>query len=231
MPIYATANRKGKDGIQNIFNTMEFTIVKVGDSTVTVHGEDFPINSFKELFVPSYCSTVYKYQGLDISHVEYNMFDVQNMDSKMLYTALSRVKLNFRNIHLDHKSLKKQYTIRKQSARELCNSYFNTLYLKGKIYEVSFAKSDRVYVRSICRELVDRPAEHKANPNSAIYKHKRQKPCIKLLALAPSKDKRALQAVVTEYIAEYSRRFGNRLLNKRQTPKPKKELKKKSIAA
>ena len=86
-----------------------------------------------------------------------------------------------------------------------------------------------MYVGSTCTELLERLAEHKANPKSAIYKHKRQKPCIKLLALAPSKDKRALEAVENEYIAEYLRKYCSRLLNVRAVPKPKKEAKKKTM--
>ena len=92
------------------------------------------------MFIPSCCSTVYRYQGADIPE-EYKLFDVEKLDIEMLYTVLSSVRPNFKNIHLNHKSLKKQYTVRKKPALELCNSYFNTQYSKGKIYEESFAKS------------------------------------------------------------------------------------------
>ena len=62
---------------------------------------------------------MYKYQGAEIEE-EYNIYDVDKMDFKMLYTVLSRVKTSFKNIHLDHKSLKKKYTARKKPRLELC---------------------------------------------------------------------------------------------------------------
>ena len=126
MPILATANRKGKDGAQNNFNTMEFTMEKVSDSTVTVRGG----LSHGRVQGAVY-TVILQHQGADIQK-EYNIFDVEKWTSKTLYTALSRVKPNFKNIHLDHKSLKKQYTVRKQPALELCKSYFNARTRRGR---------------------------------------------------------------------------------------------------
>ena len=77
---------------------------------------------------------------------EYNIHDVDKMDFKMLYTDLSRGKTRFKNMHLDHKSLKKKYTARKKPRLELCNSFLNAQYSNGKIYEVTFYASYCVYI-------------------------------------------------------------------------------------
>ena len=144
MPVIATANRKGKDGSEDIFNTMEF---KLGNTNkgFEINGGTFDLDEFREPFIVAFFSTVYKYQGAEIEE-EYNIYDVDKMDFKMLYTVLSRVKTSFKNIHLDHKSLKKKYTARKKPRLELCNSFLNAQYSNGKIYEVTFYASYCVYI-------------------------------------------------------------------------------------
>lgn len=85
MQVLATKNIKDK----GIFNTMEFKIEEIKDNTFKVNNEGFDEKTFSESFIPSFCITVYKYQGSDIDE-PYNIYDVNRMDRKQLYTALSR---------------------------------------------------------------------------------------------------------------------------------------------
>ena len=69
-----------------------------------------------ESFIPSFCVTVYKYQGADINE-PYNIYDVNKMDKKQLYTALSRTtKLEY--IHLNNKEVNNKYVNRRQPLLE-----------------------------------------------------------------------------------------------------------------
>lgn len=84
------------------------------------------MNQCSESFIPSFCVTVYKYQGADINE-PYNIHDVNRMDKKQLYTALSRTT-KLENIHLNFKELNKVYKERMQPNLELVNSRFNGLF-------------------------------------------------------------------------------------------------------
>lgn len=55
-------------------------------------------------FLPSYCVTVFRYQGGTINE-HYNIHDVECMSRKEIYTALSRLEY----IHLDFKKLRRPY--------------------------------------------------------------------------------------------------------------------------
>ena len=81
MPLIATQNIK----IKEIFNTMEFTIGNITDDGFEIHNELFSDSEFGETFIPSFCLTVYKYQGGTINE-HYNIYDVNRMDKKQLYS-------------------------------------------------------------------------------------------------------------------------------------------------
>lgn len=85
MPIIATQNIKN----QGIYNTIEFKIEETVGDKLKVNGFWFERKEFRKKFIPSFCVTVYKYQGCDIDE-HHNIFDVNRMDKKQLYTALSR---------------------------------------------------------------------------------------------------------------------------------------------
>ena len=90
----ATTNLKSDE----IYNMMEFKVEGIDNQTVTIADIDFPIDTFAQSFIPAFCCTVYKYQGGDIDEL-YNIYNVNRMDKKQLYTSLSRTtKLEF--IHL-----------------------------------------------------------------------------------------------------------------------------------
>ena len=81
MPVLATTNIKDK----HIFNTMEFKIEDIKENRFKINNEWFDKNTFAASFIPSFCVTVYKYQGADIDE-HYNVYDVDKMDKKQLYT-------------------------------------------------------------------------------------------------------------------------------------------------
>ena len=90
MPILATQNNKDK----GIFNTMEFAIEEISNDRFKVHDQWFDKNEFSQYFLPSFCVTVYKYQGCDINE-HYNIHDVNRMDKKktIVYRVVENNKI------------------------------------------------------------------------------------------------------------------------------------------
>ena len=220
MPILATTNIKDNE----IFNTTEHEIQKIDNESdqiqIMVNNQWYDIKEFTESFIPSFCVTVYKYQGAEINE-PYNIYDVNRMDKKQLYTALSRTK-KLEYIHLNNKELNNRYFTRKQPFLELCNSKLNSLYKNGKIYKITF-DDGKVYVGSTCENLETRLRWHKTNPKSQVYKNKDKNPKIELIIDAPSKDKKALEKSEIGRIEEYAEKYGNLLINKRSNPNIKKK--------
>ena len=214
LPVLATKNLKE----QGIFNTMEFVIEKIRENKFKVNNEWFDKKEFSESFIPAFCVTVYKYQGADIDE-PYNVHDVNRMNKKQLYTALSRTtKLEY--IHLNNKEINNKYFNKKQPILELVNSKFNSLYKNGKIYKVTF-DNGMVYVGSTCEELETRLKWHLSNMKSQVFKNKKHNPKIKLIINAPSNDKKSLEQVENGYIHEYAEKYGNKLINIRSNPNKK----------
>ena len=99
---------------------MKFVIEEINNNQFKVNNQWFDQKEFAESFIVGFCVTVYKYQGADIDE-DYNIHDVNRMDKKQLYTALSRTtKLYF--IHLDNKALNNKYSNRQQPVLEFINS-------------------------------------------------------------------------------------------------------------
>ena len=214
MPLIATQNLKDKD----IFNTMEFVVQDIVDSILKVDGQWFEAGEFSESFISSFCVTVYKYQGGTIKE-PYKVYDVNRMDKKQLYTALSRTtKLEY--IHVNHKELNNRYINRKQPILELVNSRFNSLYKNGKIYKVTF-DNNMVYAGSTCEELETRLKWHLSNNKSQAFKHKDKNPKIELIINTPSNNKKSLEKVANGYIEEYAERYGKQLINIKSNPNNK----------
>ena len=76
----------------NISNTMELKIrqIKKSDNrySFAVNNEVFDEEKFAGSFILAFCLTVYKYQGSK-SNNYYNIYDINHMDKKQFYTALS----------------------------------------------------------------------------------------------------------------------------------------------
>ena len=215
MPVMATENLKDHE----IFNTMEFLVESISEDTFEIDGQQFDLKTFSQSFIPSFCVTVHKYQGADINE-PYNIFDVEKMDKKLLYTALSRTtKYNY--ICLDNSKLNTKYVNRKMPFLELTNAKFNSLYSEGKIYKILV--DDKIYVGSTCEDLATRLSRHLKDPKSRIYKHRKKKPQIELIVKAPTNDKKSLEKIENAYIEDYAVKYGVLLLNVKANPlKPKK---------
>ena len=214
MPILATQNIKDKD----ILNTMEFVVEDMNDRSFKVNNEWFQIREFSESFIPSFCVTVYKYQGADIDE-HYNVHDVNRMDKKQLYTALSRTT-KFDYIRINNKETSNKYFNRRQPVLELVNSKFNSLHKNRKIYKVTF-DNKMVYVGSTCEELETRFKWHLSNNKSQVFKHKDKNPKIELIIHAPSNDKKSLEKVENGYIEEHAEKYGKLLINIKSNPNNK----------
>lgn len=178
MPIIVTQNLKKHE----MYNMMEFTIGSISENSDMVNNIWFDMKDFRESFIPGFCCTVYKYQGADIDQ-HYNIYDVNRMDKKQLYTCLSRTT-KYEYIHLDSHELNYCYRIREQPRLELVNSHFNSDYLKGKIYKITLKKCDKVYIGSTCEELETRLKWHVSNNTSQVFKNKRYNPKIELVVKA-----------------------------------------------
>ena len=219
MPILATQNLKD----HGIFNMMEFKIMDIDDNKFLINDFWFDKEVFTSSFIPSYCNTIYKYQGCSIDQ-KYAIHDTERMCKKQLYTALSRTtKLEY--IHLDNSKLNRVYKTRPGPSIEIINSRFNSIYKNGKIYKITF-DNDNVYVGQTCESLETRLKWHLSNKNSQIYKFRKNKPVISLITNAPSFDKKTLEMVESKYIHEFSSIYGDKLLNKRMNPiKKRKDIK------
>ena len=215
MPVMATENLKDHE----IFNTMEFLVESISEDTFEIDGQQFDLKTFSQSFIPSFCVTVHKYQGADINE-PYNIFDVEKMDKKLLYTALSRTtKYNY--ICLDNSKLNTKYVNRKMPFLELTNAKFNSLYSEGKIYKILV--DDKIYVGSTCEDLETRLSRHLKDRKSQIYKYRKKKPQIELIVKAPTNDKKSLEKIENAYIEDYAVKYGVLLLNAKANPlKPKK---------
>lgn len=103
MTVMATQNMKDCE----IYNTMEFVGQDMKEDKFKINDLWFNLREFSENFIPSFCCTVYKFQGCDINE-HYNIFYINRMDKKELYTALSRTT-KFEYLHADFKKVKPKY--------------------------------------------------------------------------------------------------------------------------
>ena len=190
---------------------------KDGNLEFTLNGTSFSHSEFHESFIPAFCVTLYKYQGGTIS-TPYNIYDVEKMDKKQLYTVLSRTtELN--HTHLDTTKLNPEYKIRMPPRRVTVNSYFNDDYHNGQIYKITFEHNDKLYIGRSIRNLREQLNEHVATKSSPVFNYKDDEPSFIPIIRAPCEDRQELNGVEIEYIRYYSEKYGDRLLNKQSVPK------------
>ena len=218
MPVIATCNLKE----HGIFNMMEFTLEDMDDKRFLINNTWLDKDVFTNSFIPGFCSTVYRYQGATIDE-SYTIHDVERMDKKQLYTALSRTS-SIELIHLDNKKLNHHYKIRAGHDMEIINSHFNSNYRHGKIYKITF-NNDKIYIGQTCDSLKNRLRWHLRNKKSCMHKYKDYDPQIHLVVNAPCHDKKSLERVESRYIHEYSIKYGDKLLNKLNNPARRKKIK------
>ena len=89
----------------------------------------------------------------------------------------------------------------------MINAKHNSLFKNGKIYEVLFG-NEFIYFGGTCEELQTRLIWPKSNNKSQVYNYKNNSPYIKLIVNAPSKDRKELEKIGTEYIILYSGKYG-----------------------
>ena len=72
------------------------------------------------------------YQGADIDE-HYNIYNINRMDRKQLYTCLSHTS-KYEYVHLNSHQLNYKYDARRLPLLELTNSHFNSDFFQGKVY-------------------------------------------------------------------------------------------------
>lgn len=168
MPVIATTNMKNYE----MCNMMEFeteNINKDGNGVLyfIVNKQQFTMQEFRKSFLPNFCNTIYKYQGGTINE-PYNIWDTGLMDSKELYTSLSRTtKLEY--IHLDNNKIRSSYGQRIQNNISVLYSGIDTKYHNGKIFEVTFELNDNCFAGSTTQDLKKELDELISNQHSAIF--------------------------------------------------------------
>ena len=65
---------------------MECVLEEINDNQFKINNEWFEPIEFCDFFIQGLCVTVYKYHGVDINE-PYNIYDVNKMNKKQLYTA------------------------------------------------------------------------------------------------------------------------------------------------
>lgn len=106
----------------DIVNSTKATLKISGDKYYIVH-ENQNIEISKEklrtCFLPSYCTTVHKFQGGKIEE-NYNIFDVEHFNFNMMYTALSRgTNINLVHMEGDYKRVYKPFNYKTQGQIEI----------------------------------------------------------------------------------------------------------------
>lgn len=103
LPVICQKTKKGDDEIV-CANSESFIVGNYDDENIYLWNErpddngepviytmEIPINKFSEYFLLNYCSTIHRLQGTTITD-DITIYDWENMNTKLRYTALSRVK-------------------------------------------------------------------------------------------------------------------------------------------
>jgi len=218
MPVICTANIKE----MNMYNSEQYTIEKMDESTVTINKMQFTHDEFKQSFTLAFCITVYRYQG-DKIDTHYNIYDADRMDKRQLYTAMSRTTKH-EYVHVD--KLSDQYWPKTKKDIIERNVKF-TDHKNGKIYRIKFDNGE-FYIGSTINTIEQRLGEHLKDPKSQVYARKQHNPTIELICTYPCYDKSKLEACEKHYITlEATEKLINKRMNdfernQKQTEKNKR---------
>ena len=150
---------------------------------------------FSSYFSVAYCVMVYKYQGGDINE-NYMILDLDKMDKKMVYTALSRTrKWEYVHVGVDMELLFKV----KEKGWKVTNC-IRDKWMDCKVYKVTGMIGGRkcVYVGITCGKLDKILKEHLNDKRSLVYKMSR---CvIELIAECPCFSKKEAEHYKNRYI-------------------------------
>jgi hypothetical protein len=96
MPIICIKTNK----IDKIYNSERFTIKDIKNEMITLNNErEISFLTYENYFDMAFCFTVYKVQGATINE-PYQIYDINDMTKRELYTALSRTK-KYEYIHFE----------------------------------------------------------------------------------------------------------------------------------
>jgi len=160
-------------------------------------------NEFKNLFEPCYAATVYKFQGKTIKE-EYNIYDVEKMTFREMYTALSRAT-KMENIHFDYNSVKDK--IFPNDYNHYIENWIIQKPKHGLIYKLYNENKKWLYAGKTNRDLQSRFDEHFKNEDSTInkyFKSNQQEWKIELLSDIYYFKEYSLDKLECKYIANYS---------------------------
>ena len=197
-----------------MYNSQMFKIQEIDKEGVKVEGERFTMKEFKRNFTLAYAVTVYKYQGDDIDE-NYCIWDIEKMDKKMVYTAISRTT-KWEYVHVAKALSNKRYSNREYKHKTL--KTYVTEYSKGKIYKITFDEG-KIYIGQTCKELSERLKEHINDKRSPIFGYKEAK--IELECYHPCETLKELEECEKKYINKYPE-----CVNKRSNDKWKGQKKK-----
>jgi hypothetical protein len=214
MPVICTKNIKE----HKMYSSEKYTIEDITDKHVIINSVSFKMKEFQSWFTLGFCVTVYKYQGGTIDE-PYNIFDVEAMNKKQLYTSLSRTT-TFDYIHLDNTKLKSKY-VYNMSTKHLTKTIKQSKYKDGKIYQIDF-DDGCVYIGSTIKSIEERFDEHLNDNKSVVFKNKDKNPIISLKCNYPCYKKDELERCEMYYINKCDT---DKLLNKRMNDTRKKKKK------
>ena len=167
----------------DIYNSMEYKLSSIDfeKEIFTINDIKYNIYNFTRTFIPNYCMTIHKAQGSTYLNKHYNLFDIDIINKRLFFTALSRTNDIMKYIHLDQTKMRKYYLNKKEKQFEVINSRFNIQFNNAKIYHIYFKNNEYHYIGSTINTLDERLNQHINNIKSAIYKYKDEIPIIELL--------------------------------------------------
>lgn len=207
MPLMCIDNLKDL----GLYNGTTCSINEINDKIIVIkNGDDlieFDFAHFASTFEPLFCQTVYKYQGSTISD-DYNIYDVNTMSKRELYTSMSRCK-SLKNVtfNFSTRTFTNQNNTNAIELKLKISNEIDEKYEEGKIYKITF--DNCVYVGSTIQSIEERFAEHIKlcdKPDQALFieqlrDHKADAK-IELIKLYPCASKNELVAEEERHIIE-----------------------------
>jgi len=190
----------------------KITDINENENKIVINNEyEFDYQNFFNSFEPSFCQTIYKYQGATIIK-PYTIHELNIMTKRELYTSLSRGK-TINNISFNYTD--REFINTNEKIIELNNKVFSDddidkKYKEGKIYKITFNNSNNIYIGSTTQELKDRLSEHinlsKQSTECKFINHLKnniQNVNIELIKKYPCKNQKELEKEENLFIQEF----------------------------
>ena len=183
---------------QGFFKGYEFIIENIEDGIIN--------GIFKEEDIDlGYCITSHKKQGKTINQ-EYNIYDTEIMSFENLFTAITRTD-DINKIRLGN--LKKYYYSEYNRFSKIKNCFNNCEI--GKVYIIECDITGNKYIGYTLRDEKDRLKEHTEDKNCIVYKTMKN-PKISVIGNVYG-CKKIIEEYEHEYITEYKKIYGDKLIN------------------